>query len=170
MATDALMAMGLLALAIQIWHRSLRPEPTRNDAPTVRRIGWSRRRDQKRMLRQTTGRIVPFALAWIPIGATVAAALGALYGDITSFTVAGAAIGVVLSALTLIFDIALTKGELSWSQFATGLMLVGALGFALGAVFMPDHLFFYGVLAISLCLPGAIWLGFSLRTSKPHIS
>jgi hypothetical protein len=122
------------------------------------------------MSRQTTFRTVALASACIPVGAGFGSALGAIYGDVASFTVAGAAIGTVLSALVLIFDIARINGELSWSQFASGLMLVGALGFALGATFVPEHLFFYGVLAISLCLPAAIWLGFSLRTSKPHVS
>jgi hypothetical protein len=120
------------------------------------------------MSRQTTGRTVALAGAWIPIGAVLGIALGATYGDLASFTVAGGAIGVVLAVLTLIFDIARTKGELTWSQFASGLMLVGALGFALGAIFVPDHLFFYAMLAVSLCLPAAIWLAHSIWPSKPH--
>jgi len=114
-----------------------------------------------------TGRTLALAGAWIPIGGAVGVALGAVYRDVAGFTAAGAAIGVVLAALTLVYRIARTRGELSWPQFAGGLMLVGALGFGLGAIFVPDRLLFYGLLAALLCLPAAIWLASSIWNSKP---
>lgn len=110
------------------------------------------------------------ALAGAPIGAAVGVALGAVYGDIVSFAVAGAIIGVVLSALTLIFAVARISGELSWAQFASGLMLVGAVGFALAAISVPQHPFLYGALAVTLCVPAVIWLGFTLWTRRLHVS
>lgn len=112
------------------------------------------------MSNQTTVRTATLASVWIPIGAGVGSVFGTIYGDITGFTVAGAIIGAVMSILTLIFVIARTNGELSLAQFASGLMLVGAMGFALGAIFVPDHVLLYGVLAIGFCLPAVIWLGF----------
>jgi len=122
------------------------------------------------MSNQTTGRTVALASAWIPIGAGVGSVVGTIYGDIAGFIVAGATIGAVLSALTLIFVIARTNGELSLAQFASGLLLVGAMGFALGAIFVPDRVLLYGLLAIGLCLPAVIWLGSSLRTPRPRVS
>lgn len=122
------------------------------------------------MSNQATGRTVALAGAWIPIGAGVGSVVGAIYGDIAGFMVAGATIGAVLSALTLISAIALTNGELSLAQFAGGLLLVGAMGFALGAIFVPDRVLLYGLLAIGLCLPAAIWLGLSLRNPRPRVS
>ncbi|HVA84875.1 MAG TPA: hypothetical protein VNF73_01015 [Candidatus Saccharimonadales bacterium] len=122
------------------------------------------------MANRTNGRAFALAGAWIPIGAGVGGGFGVIYGDIASFAAAGAVVGAVLAALTVIFAIGRTRGELSLAQFAGGLLLVGALGFSLGAIFVPDRMLLYGLLAIGLSLPALIWLGFSLRSSRPRLS
>ena len=106
----------------------------------------------------------------IPIGAGIGMAFGAIYRDVPGFMVAGAAIGAELTSLILIFAIARTKGDLSGRQFANGLMLIGAMGFAVGAVFVPDRLVLYSVLAVACYAPAAVWLWSNYRSSKRRVA
>lgn len=110
------------------------------------------------MTRPRMNTMVALAGAWIPVGFGAGIVIGAIHGQLTGFIVAGSAAGVVLAWLTL--TIATLPGERrpSWTQLASGMLLTGSMGFAVGAAFVPDRVLTYSALAAALFLPAAIWL------------
>lgn len=69
-----------------------------------------------------------------------------------------AGVGLVSCVVALVVS-ALDRGlPIGWQEVACSLLLVGALGWMIGAILSSDRRLFYGVLATGLLLPPAIWL------------
>lgn len=127
-------------------------------------------KDKDSMTRQRMNTLVAFAGAWIPLGAGAGIVIGAIHGQPTGFIVAGSAAGVVLAWLTLTIATLPSDRRPSWAQLASGMMLTGSMGFAVGAAFVPDRVLTYSALAAALFLPAAIWLWSYYRSPMRSIT
>ena len=122
------------------------------------------------MTRQPMNAIAAFAGAWLPVGAGAGILIGAIHGQLTGFIVAGSAAGVVLAWLTLTIATLPSERRPTWMYLASGMMLTGSMGFAVGAAFVPDRVLAYSALAAALFLPAAIWLWSYYRSPRRSIT
>ena len=119
---------------------------------------------------QATNTKLALAGAWIPVGAGAGIVVGAIRGEPTGFIVAGSAVGIVLAWLTLTLATLPADRRPSWIQLASGLLLAGSMGFAVGAAFATERFLTYSVLAAGLLLPAVIWLWSYHRSPKRSVT